>query len=95
MAILRDVADPQAGIIMTAVDQPARPLGLTLIPAGIWSADDLETAFADMKKSGAEAFIETRSALTFNLGKQIADLALAARLPRAIRSRRRSRPGHW
>jgi len=43
------------------------------------SADDLEAAFASMK-SEAAALMPTRSAPTFNLGKQIADLALAAHL---------------
>jgi putative tryptophan/tyrosine transport system substrate-binding protein len=34
-----------------------------------------------MKTSDAEAIFVTRTAVTFNAGKQIADLALAARLP--------------
>jgi hypothetical protein len=38
------------------------------VPVDIKSAGDLETVFASMKKGEAEAFIETRSALTFNLG---------------------------
>jgi putative ABC transport system substrate-binding protein len=43
--------------------------------------DELETAFADMKKSGAGALFLTRTALLSNAGKQIADLAIAADLP--------------
>jgi hypothetical protein len=62
-------------------DLAARELGVTLLPVGIKSADDLETAFASMKKDSAEAVMPTRTSLTFVLGKEIADLALAAHLP--------------
>jgi putative ABC transport system substrate-binding protein len=82
VAVLRDVADQMAaGLEWTALDQAARQLGLTLVPVDIKSADDLEGAFAGMKESKAEALFVTRTALTFNLAKQIADLALAAHLP--------------
>jgi len=63
------------------LEPAARELGLTLVRVDIKSADDLEGAFADMKKSQAEALFVSRTGLTANLGKQIADLALAARLP--------------
>jgi putative ABC transport system substrate-binding protein len=82
VAVLRDVADQMAaGLEWTALDQAARELWLSLVPVDIKSPDDLETAFASMKNSEAEALFVTRTALTFNLGKQIADLALAAHLP--------------
>jgi ABC-type uncharacterized transport system substrate-binding protein len=82
VAVLRDVADQMAaGLEWAALDQAARELGLTLMPADIKSADELETAFAGMKKSGAEALFVTRTALLANAGKQIADLAIAAHLP--------------
>jgi putative ABC transport system substrate-binding protein len=80
VAVLRPVDDP-AFVEKALQDLAARELGVTLLPVGIKSADDLETAFASMKKDGAQAVMPTRSSLTFNLGKQIADLALAARLP--------------
>jgi putative tryptophan/tyrosine transport system substrate-binding protein len=88
VAVLRDVAEPTAalwsygtGFEWTAMNQAARQLGLSLLPIDVKSADDLEAAFADMKKSGAEAVFLTRTALVFNAGKQIADLAIAADLP--------------
>jgi putative tryptophan/tyrosine transport system substrate-binding protein len=82
VAVLRDFADRMtAGLEWAALDQAARELGLTLAPADIKSADELETAFADMKKSGAEALFVTRTALLVNAGKQIADLAIATHLP--------------
>ena len=66
---------------VAALDQAARELGVTVTPVGIKSADDLEGAFVDIKESRADAVFVYRTALTFNLGKQIADLALAAHLP--------------
>jgi hypothetical protein len=56
-------------------------LGLTLVLVDVNSADELETAFASMKKSKAEALFVYRTALTFVAGKQIADLAIEAHLP--------------
>jgi putative ABC transport system substrate-binding protein len=73
--------DDAAFVEKTWQDLASRELGVALVRVDIKSADDLEAAFAAMKKSEAEALIAARSTLTFNLGKQIADLALAARLP--------------
>jgi putative tryptophan/tyrosine transport system substrate-binding protein len=89
VAVLRDFADQMAaGLEWPALDQAARELGLTLVPVDIRSADELETAFADMKKSGAEALFLTRTALLANAGKQIADLAIATHLPSSCSFRR-------
>ena len=93
VAVLRDFADRSnsfygAGFEWTALNQAARELGLTLAPADIKSADELETAFADMKKSGAEALFLTRTALLANAGKQIADLAIWTHLPSSCPFRR-------
>ena len=82
VAVLRDVADQMAaGLEWAALDQAARELGLTLVPVDIKSADELEMAFASMKKSGAEALFATRTALLAAAVQQIADLTLAAHLP--------------
>jgi putative ABC transport system substrate-binding protein len=78
VAVLGVVGEP---IGAETLEPAARELGLTLIPIDIKSADDLEGAFADMKQSQAEALFVSRTSLTANLGKQIADLALAAHLP--------------
>jgi putative tryptophan/tyrosine transport system substrate-binding protein len=86
VAVLRDSAERSpafygTGFEWTALDQAARELGLTLVPADIKSLDALEAAFADMKKSGAQALFVTRTALLANAGKQIADLAISTHLP--------------
>ena len=93
VAVLRNSADRSnsfygTGFEWTALDQAARELGLTLVPVDIKSADELETAFADMKKSGAEALFVTRTALLANAGKQIADFAIATHLPSSCPFRR-------
>jgi putative ABC transport system substrate-binding protein len=80
VAVLRPVDDP-AFAEKELQDLAARELRVTLLPVRIKSADDLETAFASMKKDGAQAVMPTRSSLIFGLGKEIADLALAAHLP--------------
>jgi putative ABC transport system substrate-binding protein len=81
VAVLRDSDTRQWGFEWTALDQAAHELGLTLVYVDIKSADDLEGAFAGMKTSEAAALFVTRTNVTFTAAKQIADLALAARLP--------------
>jgi putative ABC transport system substrate-binding protein len=81
VAVLRDFDNRSAAFEWTALDQSARELGLSLMLVDIKSADELETAFAGMKKRKAEALFVYRTALTFVAGKQIADLAIAAHLP--------------
>ena len=73
VAVLRDVADRMAaGLEWTALDEAARQLGLTLMAVDTKTADELETAFASMKKREAEALFLTRTALIFVAGKQMA-----------------------
>jgi putative tryptophan/tyrosine transport system substrate-binding protein len=81
VAVLRAVDDQYVGFAMTSLELAANKLGATLVPVDIKSPDDLETAFASMKKSEAEAVIVPGAALVFTLSKQIADLALAAHMP--------------
>jgi putative ABC transport system substrate-binding protein len=82
VAVLRDFADQmKPDLEWAALDQAARELELTLVPTDIKSADELETAFADMKRNGAEALFVTRTALLANAGKQVADLAISTHLP--------------
>jgi putative tryptophan/tyrosine transport system substrate-binding protein len=81
VAVLRDIDTRQWEFEWTALGQAAQELGLSLVFFDIKSADDLEGAFAGTKTSGAGALFVTRTNVTFTAGKQIADLALAARLP--------------
>jgi len=84
VAVLRDYADRSVygtGFEWTALNQAARELGLTLVPTDIKSADELEMAFATIKKGGVDALFVTRTALLANAGKQIAELAISTHLP--------------
>jgi putative ABC transport system substrate-binding protein len=81
VAVLRDFDTRSWEFEWTSLDQAARELGLSLVPVDIKSADELEMAFAGIKKNGAEGLFVTRTALLANAGKQIADLAIAAHLP--------------
>jgi putative tryptophan/tyrosine transport system substrate-binding protein len=66
VAVLLDVNTRSWGFEWAALDQAARELGLALVFIDFKSADELETAFANMKKSGAEALFVTRTALFSN-----------------------------
>jgi putative ABC transport system substrate-binding protein len=81
VAVLRAVGDPNVEFAMTSLNRAAPELGITLVPVDIKSAGDLESAFANVKKSEAEALIVIAGGLTYTVGTQIADLALEARLP--------------
>jgi hypothetical protein len=50
-------------------------------PRDMKSADDLETAFAKINDSEVEALLAIAGGLTFTIGAEIADRALAAHLP--------------
>jgi putative ABC transport system substrate-binding protein len=80
-AVLRVPDEPFTGLAMPSLDLAARQIGVTLIPVDIRSADDLAAGFASMKESEAQALLVLGAVLVSALGKQIADLALAARLP--------------
>ena len=80
VAVLHPVGDP-AFVEQTSQDLAARELVVAVVRVDIKSADDLDAAFANMKRDQAGALIAARSTLTFILGKQIADLALAAHPP--------------
>jgi len=81
VGVLRDFDTRTWEFEWTALGQAARERGLILVPTDIKSADELEMAFADIKKSGAEALFVTRTALLANAGKQIADRAISTHLP--------------
>jgi putative ABC transport system substrate-binding protein len=51
-AVLRAVGDPNVGFAMTSLDSAAPELGVTVVPVDIKSADDLEPAFATIKRDG-------------------------------------------
>ena len=81
VAVLRAVGDPNVGFAMTSLDGAAPELGVTLVPVDIESAAEIETAFTKIKDSEAGAVLAIAGGLTFTIGAEIADRALAAHLP--------------
>jgi putative ABC transport system substrate-binding protein len=59
----------------------ARQLGVTLLPAAIRGADDLEHAFATMVQGRAEGFVVFTDPVTYARRRQTAGLAVKNRLP--------------
>jgi putative ABC transport system substrate-binding protein len=80
-AVLRAVGDPNVGFAMKSLEEAAPELGVSLVSVDMKSADDLESAFAKIKNSDVGAVLEIAGALTFTVGAEIADHALAAHLP--------------
>ena len=61
VGVLRDFDTRSWEFEWTALNQAARELGLSLVFVDIKSPDELETAFASTKQSGAEALFVTRT----------------------------------
>jgi len=81
VAILRAVGDPNVAFAMRSIDAAARELNVTLFPLDMISVNDLDTTFSSLKDGAVEAVLAIAGGLTFTLGPEIADRALAARLP--------------
>src|SRR5436190_3713886 len=67
----------------TSMGETARALGLTLVPVEARGLDELEPAFATMMRERVEALVLQGDSVLFNFRGQIADMALAKRLPTA------------
>jgi putative tryptophan/tyrosine transport system substrate-binding protein len=81
VGVLRAVDDQYVAVAVASLELAAGKLGITLLPVDVKSADDLEPAFASMKESEAQAVFVPGAAFALSFRKEIADLALAARLP--------------
>jgi putative ABC transport system substrate-binding protein len=81
VAVLRAPADANTTIAMTALEQSAPQLGLTLSGFDVRSSGDLDNAFVDMQRSRMETVLVIAGSLTYSNGKRIADLALKTHLP--------------
>jgi putative tryptophan/tyrosine transport system substrate-binding protein len=68
---------------LTLMREPARALGLTLVPVEVRGLDALEQAFAIMVRERAQAFVMQGDSVLFNYRGQIAEMALRIRLPAA------------
>jgi putative tryptophan/tyrosine transport system substrate-binding protein len=81
VGVLRALGDANAKIAMTSLERSAPQLGLTLSAFDVRSADDLDSVFVDMQRSGMEAVIVVAGTLTYANVRRISELALHAHLP--------------
>lgn len=81
VAVLRTIGDPNVAFAMVSVVKAAPSLGVDLKLIDINTADDLPHAFDEMRSVGAQALLVVSSSVTYGASEQIAELALAHRLP--------------
>ena len=81
VAILGAADDPNVPFAMASLLKAAPDLGISITSIKLSSALDLERAFAEMKRTRMEALLVVSGSLTYLSNKEIADRALANRLP--------------
>jgi len=68
---------------LVAMSEPAKALGLTLVPVEARGSEALEEAFATMAREQVQAFAILGDSVLFNCRGQIGDMALTSKLPAA------------
>jgi putative ABC transport system substrate-binding protein len=81
IAVLLNIKNPQSQIELKELQTAAQAMGLQLHPVAISTEDELQDAFAAMKKAAAQALIVLTDPILFSQRKQIVDLANSNRLP--------------
>ena len=81
VAVLRAQGDANVPFAMASLDKFAPAVGAILTSIDIKSSDDLVAAFEEMQRRQTEGLIVIAGLLTYANSKQIANLALAYRLP--------------
>ena len=81
VAVLVNPANPQSAAGLESVQAGARQLGVTILPVEAKSVQEIELAFALMRKQGAGALIVLLNPLYQQHRSRIAALAIEHRLP--------------
>jgi putative tryptophan/tyrosine transport system substrate-binding protein len=81
VAIIRAVGDPNVGFAMKSLERAASELNVTLVPIEIKLTSELDAAFTKIRNSKVQGLLAIAGALTFTVGAEIADRALATHLP--------------
>ena len=68
---------------LVAMSEPAKALGLTLVPVEARGSEALEEAFATMAREQVQAFAILGDSVLFNCRGQIGDMGLTSKLPAA------------
>jgi putative ABC transport system substrate-binding protein len=83
LAIMADVANPQAVLEMSEVQNLARALGIEVAPLKIQRAEDIAPAFETLKAQADALYIVVNALVAVNRTR-IITLALSARLPTIV-----------
>jgi putative ABC transport system substrate-binding protein len=75
VAVMYRIEDPQADRVLKSLAEPARSLGLTIIPAGVRNAGGLEPAFEQIAKQKADGILSVADGLFFKHATRVVDLA--------------------
>jgi putative ABC transport system substrate-binding protein len=81
VAVLRAQGDANVPFAMASLDKLAPAVSAILMPIDVKSSDDLIAAFEEMQRRQTEGLIVIAGLLTYVNSRQIANLALAYRLP--------------
>jgi len=79
-AVLYNPGDPNKAIELKDTEAAARALGLTLKPVEVRRPDELEAAFAAMRREGIQAVITLMDLFTYSHRQRIVELARKERL---------------
>lgn len=86
VAILYNLANPAYGPLMKGIEVPARRLGVEVQLVGVQTPNELERAFAAMKKERADGLLVHRDPVFHaDFRKRIVELAAEHRLPAIYR----------
>ena len=81
VAILMNFGNANHTANLKAAQAAAQKLGITILPVGARTAEEIERGFATMKREGAEAFILASEPFYTGQRTQFATLAAANRIP--------------
>ena len=81
LAVLWNARNPVSGPELRETEEAARAAGLQLQSVSVKNSDEFREAFQAMRTKNAEAVIVLSDAMFFGSRKQIAELAIAERIP--------------
>ena len=87
LAVLTNPGVPAHLAILKNLEAAARPTGIKVLSVYAHTAEEIDSSFATIKRSGAEAVIVVADSFFAFRRKQIADLALRNRVPTLFASR--------
>ena len=81
VAVLANSANPVIAVAVGETEAAARLMGLAVQAVDVRTPDEVQGAFAAMRRGRAQALVLTADSLHFSLRRRVIDLAAKARLP--------------